>query len=187
MALFGQLGYRATTVAMIERAAGLSAGSGGLYKHFPSKQAVLEAGVRPRIERADALSALGDGGAPPDPRAALRAIAAAGLDRLDTERDLNRILVRDLEHFPDLLELFRRAELERLHAGLGRALAALGSGTDPDALALVLISAVSHYWLIADVFGGVHPVAVDRDAYLDALADVALAAIAAPPIRKDTP
>jgi hypothetical protein len=41
----------------------------------------------------------------------------------------------------------------------------------------VLISAVSHYWLLCDVFGGSHPLGVDRDAYLDAVADLAAASL----------
>src|SRR5690349_15648193 len=45
MRLFSRQGYRATTVAQIEEAAGLSPGSGGMYRHFPSKQAVLEATI----------------------------------------------------------------------------------------------------------------------------------------------
>ncbi|HEY3008994.1 MAG TPA: helix-turn-helix domain-containing protein, partial [Micromonosporaceae bacterium] len=40
MELFGRQGYHATTVAQIEAAAGLSAGAGGLYRHFPSKRAL---------------------------------------------------------------------------------------------------------------------------------------------------
>jgi AcrR family transcriptional regulator len=41
MRLFGEQGYAATTIAQIEAAAGLSPGSGSLYRLFPSKQALL--------------------------------------------------------------------------------------------------------------------------------------------------
>ncbi|CAN5124778.1 hypothetical protein BH11ACT3_BH11ACT3_10580 [soil metagenome] len=177
MELFGTQGYSATTIAQIEAASGLSPGSGGLYKHFRSKEAVLEAGVRQRIEAPDALPALFAeiGGAGP-PRDTLRAIAAAGLDRLDAERDLNRILVRDLATFPALLALFRDGELARLHRGLTGALGALGL-ENAAAASAVLISAVSHYWLMSDVFGGAHPLGVGRDAFLDAIADLAAASV----------
>jgi AcrR family transcriptional regulator len=177
MQLFGSHGYGSTTIAQIEAAAGLSPGSGGLYKHFPSKQAVLEAGVRDRIEAPDALPALfAQLGGASSPRAALRAVAAAGLDRLDAERDLNRILVRDLSKFPELLTLFRDGELARLHHGLSQALAAMGVAS-ATAASTVLISAVSHYWLLSDVFGGSHPLGVERDEFLDAIADLAAASI----------
>ena len=177
MRLFGSNGYSATTIAQIEDAAGLSAGSGGLYKHFPSKRAVLDAGIRERIGASDELpQLLGSLASAPSPRQALRAIAAAGLSRLEAERDLNRILVRDLSRFPDLLELFRTAELSRLHRGLTAALAALSPG-DHAATAAVLISAISHYWLLADVYGGKHPLGIAPDAYLDALASLAESAM----------
>lgn len=177
MQLFGEHGYAATTIAQIESAAGLSPGSGGLYKHFRSKEAVLDAGVRERIDAPDALPALfGAVAEAPTPRAALRAIAAAGLERLDAERDLNRILIRDLAKFPPLLATFRDGELARLHRGLTGALDAMGIPS-AHAASVVLISAVSHYWTISDVFGGAHPLGIDRDAFLDAVADLAAASV----------
>src|SRR5437588_12879907 len=41
MRLFGERGYDATSVAEIERAAGLTPGAGGLFHHFSSKEDVL--------------------------------------------------------------------------------------------------------------------------------------------------
>ena len=38
-------GLRGDDVADIEQAAGLAPGAGGTYRHFPSKQAILEAVV----------------------------------------------------------------------------------------------------------------------------------------------
>lgn len=38
MRLFGEQGYKATSVAQIEKAAGLTPGSGGLYHHFKSRK-----------------------------------------------------------------------------------------------------------------------------------------------------
>lgn len=177
MALFARQGYAATTVAQLERAAGLSPGAGGLYRHFRSKEAVLRAGVIARIEAPDRLPELFAAAASaPDRRAALRAIATAGIARLDAEHDLNRMLVRDLADVPDLLQRFRDAELGRLQRGLTGALAALAPGRDPAVLAAtaaVLIAAVSHYWLLRDVFGGEHPSGVPVDDFLDAAAGLA--------------
>ena len=182
MRLFGERGYAATSVALIEQEAGLAPGSGGLYKHFRSKKAVLDAGIRSRIESSDDLLPLiAAVQAAPDRRASLRAIAAAALARLDSERDLNRILVRDLAPFPDLLELFRTAELQRLADALSAGVVQLEPSL-PDraraALSAVFIGAVSHFWLLADIYGGSHPLGIDRNAFLDAVADAADAAIA---------
>ena len=43
--LFATRGYDATSVVDIQVACGLSPGSGALYKHFPTKQALLEHAV----------------------------------------------------------------------------------------------------------------------------------------------
>ena len=55
MRLFSERGYAATSVAKIETGAGLTAGAGGLYHHFKSKEAVLAAGIERRLSRLDAL------------------------------------------------------------------------------------------------------------------------------------
>lgn len=101
MRLFGEQGYRATTVAQIERAAGLSPGSGGLYHHFPSKEALLAAGVQRHLDR---LSALRDirrvfvGLA--DMRSELMVTARFAFELLDEERPLLRILFSEPGHRP---------------------------------------------------------------------------------------
>jgi hypothetical protein len=102
------------------------------------------------------------------------AVARAGLRRLGEERDVNRLLLRDLASFPDLLEQVRAQELKRVHdaftAWLDREDPA---DSDRAALATVLMSAVSHYWVLADVFGGRHPHGVDEERFLQSLATLA--------------
>ena len=177
MDLFGRQGYHATTVAQIEAAAGLSAGAGGLYRHFPSKRALLEEGLRRQAEAGrPLLSYLGD----PDALAGLSrrdrflAVARAGLRRLGDERDVNRLLLRDLATFPELLEQVRRQELARVHAALTAFLAREDPSGEQDhaAVAAVLLAAVSHYWVMADVFDGRHPHGIEPDRFLAALTDL---------------
>ncbi|MFD5893079.1 TetR/AcrR family transcriptional regulator [Streptomyces sp. NPDC060366] len=199
MRLFGELGYTATTISKIEEAAGLSPGSGALYKHFRSKRDILRFGLRERISKKDALTTLLGTEAPAtDPRVLLRAVAKSGLERLVYERDVNRILVRDLAAFPELLEEFRTAEVARIHAALtqllqtqatAHATAHTTSGvpdTDWSAVAAILQDALSHYWLMADIYGGAHPTGVTEDAYLDTLTDLALALVPAPPPKDES-
>lgn len=45
MRLFGEQGYRETTIAQIGAAARLSPRQGSLYKHFSSKEALLVEGI----------------------------------------------------------------------------------------------------------------------------------------------
>jgi AcrR family transcriptional regulator len=182
MDLFGRQGYRATTIAQIEQAAGLAPGAGGLYRHFPSKRALLEAGLRRQFDAGHELAELLDATVVPhgDAVAPLVAVARAGLRRLEQERDLNRVLVRDLADFPDLLAEVRDRELRRVHAALVAWLRTSPTAADADveALAAVLMGAVSHYWIMRDVFGGEHPLGVDEERFLGALG-----ALAARPAR----
>ncbi|WP_331721103.1 helix-turn-helix domain-containing protein [Streptomyces sp. NBC_00454] len=177
MRLFGEQGYAKTTIAEIERAAGLSPGSGALYRHFRSKEELLAEGVRSKIaENAGLLSLLGDmqAVAALPLRERLATLARAGLRRLDEERDLNRIVVRDLAAFPALLEAVREGEMRRIHAAVAQWLRMqAGPGErDWDALAVVLVGAVSHFWLLRDVFGA-HPSGLDEDRLVAAFVDLA--------------
>jgi len=182
--LFGKQGFKATTVAQIESAAGLSPGAGGLYRHFASKREVLEEGLRQQAAAGEQLLAFIENPAlvrTGDLRQRLRAVARAGLRRLEQERDVNRLLLRDLADFPDLLEAFRCQELDRVYRVLAawlrsEAAAPAAAHVDLEALAAVLVSAVSHYWVLTDVFG-THPLGVDEDRYLGVLADVAARAL----------
>lgn len=183
MRLFGEQGYTKTTIAEIEKAAGLSPGSGALYRHFRSKKDVLTEGLRSMIaSNAELMATLGDNRVSTLPlREQLAALARAGLRRLDQERDLNRILVRDLAAFPELLEEVRAGELRRTHAAMAQWLRA-HAGPRPeepeepdwDALAVMLVGSISHFWLLRDVFGGAHPSGLDEDRCVEAVTEFAV-------------
>lgn len=55
MRLFSAKGFEATSVSQIEAAAGLSAGSGALYRYFKSKDALLDAGIDRQLDRRHAM------------------------------------------------------------------------------------------------------------------------------------
>lgn len=105
MRLFSQQGYKATSVAQIEAAAGLAAGSGALYHHFKSKESLLEAGIDRQLDR----------------RSAMRDIRGlfAGLGNLRTELTLlGRYVVTVLDEEAQLLQIAARTPDEqstRLH------------------------------------------------------------------------
>jgi AcrR family transcriptional regulator len=56
---FARQGYSATSVADIQQACGLSPGSGALYKHFPSKKALLQEATRRHVEQPNARKTVG--------------------------------------------------------------------------------------------------------------------------------
>jgi len=181
MRLFGEQGYAATSVADIEAAAGLSSGSGGLYRHFASKKALLEAGVRGQIEvNPSLLDQLAS--APTDQPLVveLTALGHAGIRRLVAEQDLNRLVVRDLRHFPDLLAQAADGDLRPVLNGLARWLAQRDQTGELDAAALaaVVAGATTSFWLLSDVFGE-HPSGVSEERYVAALVRL-LGAVLAP-------
>jgi AcrR family transcriptional regulator len=181
MRLFGEQGYTATTIAQIEAAAGLSPGSGSLYRHFRSKHALLAEGVRQQIAAGEALlSFIADPAsfATMSRRERLEVIARAGLGRLDQERDLTRLLVRDLARFPDLLAEMAQEEVQPVYQAVADWLAEQAGPQAPErdwpALAAVLANATTHYWLLGDIFGK-DPAGITQDRYVAALADLAAA------------
>ena len=95
MRLFSTKGYEATSVSQIEAAAGLAAGSGALYHHFKSKEALLDAGIDRQLDRRRAMhdirslfAGLGD------LRAELTALGRYLLTVVDEEIELLQIAAR---------------------------------------------------------------------------------------------
>ncbi|MGY0501501.1 TetR/AcrR family transcriptional regulator [Nocardia sp. FBN12] len=185
--LFGEQGFAKTSVAQIERAAGLSGGSGALYRHFKSKDELLVAAVDTRLSDrgewdqflaptfsvAAALEAITPSGSTVDKIVALCGI---GLARLDHDRDVTRILLRDNSIPTSLLEVFRQQEYAVVMSAVTRGLVELAGDRageqDWDATAAVLVGALAHFWMIRDIFDGDHPADVDTDRYLRATAEL---------------
>jgi AcrR family transcriptional regulator len=164
MGLFAQKGYEQTTVGEIQEAAGLTFGSGALYKHFPSKEAVLAEGIERFVESARTqrklLSELGDVAIGD----ALDLIATAAMLSFADDRDLLRIAWRDLEAFPELQERVRtdriRATFDEFASWLAAA-ADRGDLTQHDSLgvAAVALSSLAFFqllrFLLHDTPGGI--------------------------------
>jgi AcrR family transcriptional regulator len=95
MRLFGRQGYQATSITQIEAAAGLTPGSGALYHHFKSKEALLDAGIDRQLDRRRAMhdiraffAGLGD------LRIELTMLGRYVLAVLDEETELLRVAAR---------------------------------------------------------------------------------------------
>jgi len=104
MRLFGEQGYRATSVAQIEEAAGLTPGSGGLYHHFRSKELLLEAGIERHANRLRALRdirVIFEGLT--DLRSELTVLGRYTLEVIDEESQLLRIMASELRDKPKML------------------------------------------------------------------------------------
>ena len=104
MLLFSEHGYRATTITKIEAAAGLSTGTGGIYHHFKSKDAILAAGIERHLARLSALRDIRRVLTPlGDLRAELTLTARYILAELDQEAELLGILAAEARNRPQLL------------------------------------------------------------------------------------
>jgi len=184
--LFAEQGFKATTVKQIELAAGLSAGAGGLYRHFSSKQELLDAVVAWQVTANRELVEQLSGTGPGDGREAdtewvpgpglhqeLVSVARSGLARLESEAGLTRLLLRDLKDHPRALALAGEGDIEPVLGSLAGYLAGRDTAgrVDPTALAVIVAGATTSFWLLRDIFG-THPAGIDADEFIDALADL---------------
>ncbi len=170
--LFGRRGFSATSVGDIERAAGLTPRAGALYKHFPSKVALLEAAVERRSRAVDELEPLvaaagrAEGGLP--------MLARLAFIEIGRDQDVLRIVMREGENFPELRDRFYDRIVRRGHeqtVELLRRLAGPGPREiDMEALAAVLLGSLINYHVLGTLFG--RPAAgVTEERFLEAWAD----------------
>jgi AcrR family transcriptional regulator len=157
MRLFAERGYERTSIADIQAAAGLAPGSGALYKHFPSKEAVLAAGMDDFVagaERARELIRTVPGPA----EEALDVLARAAMKMLTDDRDVLRIVWRELEQFPALRDEVREQRMQATYAAIAdwlRKRAECGElrVEDPEATAAVLLGSLTSFKLFQALFG----------------------------------
>lgn len=154
--LFSAEGYERTSVPDIQEAAGLARGSGAMYKHYPSKEAVLQAGIGRFIDQArSARASLDDKDVSP---ATLEVLASGMLASLADKRDELRILWRDVEQFPDLQAAARREIMQETYAAvaawLRRAVQqGLVADHDSEAVAAVLIGSLAMFGVFPALWG----------------------------------
>jgi AcrR family transcriptional regulator len=183
--LFAENGFRETTVGEIEAAAGLEPRRGALYRHFPSKEALLEAALEAHLE---GLADLGD-----DPRSLPPVLPDSALAfarwlfaELDRELMIVRILEQDGDRLPRLRDRFRKTLVDpayHITAELARRWRDETAGlVDVDAIAAVLLGALVNYRRSTWTFGHT-PAGISQDRYLSAWADLctAFTALAANP------
>jgi AcrR family transcriptional regulator len=120
MKLFSDKGFEATSVSQIEAAAGLAAGSGALYRHFKSKDALLTAGIDRQLDRRAAMSDIralfaGLG----DLRSELTVLGRYLLNVIDQETELLQIAARTPTGLSEPLDTAYAALVDGLTGELG--------------------------------------------------------------------
>ncbi len=179
--LFAQRGYAATSVADIQLACGLTSGSGALYKHFRSKEALLHEVVGVHLATMRAGNESFQGHVPDDIEQALSFLVDAMWTSLQRDRDVLRVTLRDLADFPELLDRVwadLRANVYDVFAAWVRTQAERGTVqvTDPEATAAVLLASLT-YLPILDSLIGHTPGDIDATRYRSAWVQHALATL----------
>jgi AcrR family transcriptional regulator len=168
--LFAERGFRGTSVAQIEKAAGLSPGSGSLYAHFRNKQEVLDAAIEHAMSAAESgfsllpLLPLGD------LRAELTLVARATLLMLNSARNLLLVLIKEVDQSPEFAGNVRRSVIDRAHLWFSDWLndkAEAGEIADLDfpVVTSIYTGALIQYWVMDDILGG-PPQDVDEDRFI---------------------
>lgn len=170
MRLFSQHGYKGTSIAKIEAAAGLSPGAGGLYHHFPSKEAVLAAGIERQLARLSALREIRNVLTPlGDLKSELILIARYILTELDSESELLRILATEARNRPQLLESAVEQLVSSTFTGFATWIGERSnpplSDTQATALATLALGSLLSSRLLRDLLG--IPAQVDDETLVD--------------------
>ncbi|RLV56690.1 TetR/AcrR family transcriptional regulator [Aeromicrobium phragmitis] len=178
MTLFAQQGYAATSVGAIEKAAGLAPRRGAMYRHFPSKQALLEAVLDEHVAAVRASGDLAPLVSHLPLAEQLRQMAELMLALMESTRDLSRIFEREGERVPELRERFRTGVIdEAVHQARRIISPWLDDEADAEALAVVLTGPIVNFMRNRWTFGD-SPAGLTEERFLDAWCESAIATLA---------
>jgi AcrR family transcriptional regulator len=176
MRLFAEQGFRGTTVGQIEEAAGLVPRSGGLYKHFRSKEEVLEAGIDRLVSGIELMEPTIEMLPLGDPRAELMLVGRWGLGELASEMPLMKVVQKEGDRFPELAAKVNARIIARGHgqgvAIVRRLFGELLEEREIAAVASVALGSLVGYRIEEAMFG---PRPVSEDDFLEAWVDVLMA------------
>jgi AcrR family transcriptional regulator len=180
--LFAHQGYSRTTIPDIQEASGLSPGAGGLYRHFPSKDALLEEVVRQLIASFEKHAEKFAHESASDPAIFLELLGKAVLDEFAEGSDAVRIALRDLDQFPHLQAEFRERRIQTANRALStwlRAQADAGKLREHDskAMAAVILGSLVSFRIL-ETLTGEPPIRIADSRLLAAWLDLVLTGLA---------
>jgi AcrR family transcriptional regulator len=152
---FAAKGYAATKIADIEKAAGLTIGAGGTYRHFKSKREILEAVVDTVLDIPD------DEIAPPGDD--IEAIAHSMLNYM--RADLIRIFLQDMNEFPEQRRRINARTIDTSYRVVAARIAANNPDIDAEAAAAVILGSLINF-RINEALIGPHANGVNRDRFV---------------------
>ena len=180
--LFAERGFRATTVGDIEEAAGLTRRGRAFYRHFASKDEILDAALRQRLERAAETANYADLLPLGDVRAELTLVARWVLGDVRGSRDLVQLLEREGDKLDARLLAARNKLMDAGHRQLAQWIRRwsreLGSDpADAEGLATILLGAAVSFARVAWSYGRT-PLGLTDDRFVDAWVATAMAVLA---------
>jgi AcrR family transcriptional regulator len=170
--LFVEKGFAATRVEDIAGRAGLS--KGAVYLYFPSKEAILEGLVRRAIlPIADNAVGFLENYAG-DPRLVISTVMKMVAGRLTDPKlaAIPRLLLREMIHFPEFAQMYRREVLDRV-IPVVETLIANGvqegyfRSVDPNLTIRSIIGPIMLHMLLAEIFGITPPGGLEIEKLVD--------------------
>ena len=158
LALFIEKGFAATRVEDIASRAGLS--KGAVYLYFPSKEAILE-GLVKRAVLPIANNALGFiENYVGDPRLVIASVMKMVAGRLADPKlvAIPRLLIREMIHFPEFAQMYRREVLDRVIPAVEKLIQnGIDEGylrpVDPHLTIRSIIGPIALHMMLAEIFG----------------------------------
>ena len=158
LALFIEKGFAATRVEDIAGRAGLS--KGAVYLYFPSKEAILE-GLVKRAVLPIANNALGFlENYVGDPRLVIASVMKMVAGRLTDPKlvAIPRLLIREMIHFPEFAQMYRREVLDRVIPAVEKLIQnGIDEGyfrpVDPHLTIRSIIGPIALHMMLAEIFG----------------------------------
>lgn len=181
--LFAERGYTGTSVAAIEKEAGLSPHSGALYTHFGSKEDVLAAAVDRAVQLAEAGFAIAPMLPLGDLKSELTLIARGSLLLMSNWRDLIRVMMKESDQFPAVMADARSRLFESSYRFLADWLAAKGKAgeiadRDFEATTAIWLGGIESYWAMTNVYDN-PPFGIDDERFIRQWVDSLLVVLGA--------
>ena len=175
--LFAERGFRGTTVGEIEAAAGLAPRAGGLYKHFRSKEELLEAAIERHVRELEAMHPVLEMLPLGDVRSELTLIARWTIAELGSQQPLMKIVQKDGDRVPELVAEVRERIVKRGHREatqlIARLLGEAGiDDADARSLGALALGSLVGYRIEESMFG---PRPVSEDDFLESWVGVLIA------------
>jgi AcrR family transcriptional regulator len=182
--LFAEKGFDGASVKDIEAEVGLTPGSGSFYRHFKSKEDLMEQVVHREIEKVRSWRDLREratGGSLGDRRAELIMSFRMSLIGLNEIKPLIMLLGREYGQgrFPELMQQLRQLLVDESVEFQSEEYAedmknGILKGNDPEVLSSVLMSALVGYHL-SNTFFESAPAGIDSDRFVEGLVDLVMA------------